>query len=51
MPDNIMSATAITAFSLPLSISFVPASTVCAFNILETLAKSRIKIADFLDMA
>ncbi|MFN8297371.1 MAG: hypothetical protein U0T69_14330 [Chitinophagales bacterium] len=51
MPNKITDATTITAFNLLFSNSLSATFTVWAFNILETLAKSRIKIANFLDMA
>lgn len=50
MPNKITDATTITAFNLLFSNNLSAIFIVWALNILETLAKSRIKIADFLDM-
>lgn len=50
MPSKMIDATTITAFNLLFSNSLSATFIVWALNILETHAKSRIKIADFLDM-
>lgn len=50
MPTKITAKTVTTAYNLLLFAKVSAAEIVCAFNILETVPKSRIKIADFLYM-
>lgn len=50
MPIKITDNTTITAYNLLLFARLSATDIVCAFNILETVPKSRIKIADFLYM-
>lgn len=51
MPIKITDNTVITAYSLLLCDNVSATEIVCALNILETVPKSRIKIADLVDMS